>query len=338
MSDKSQSSDVLAAAVVGLGRIGSLFDAEPGRKTVWTHAGAYLALPARYRLVAACETDPANRAAFRVRCPDVPVYDTPEAMVAAAKPDVVSICTPAPSHASVLERVLIAGAPRAIWCEKPLADDLESAAQMVRRAREANTTLVVSFVRRWYPIWRAARDAVAAGAVGNVVCVRAALPNRLLSIGSHAVDLISFLGGKIETTRPFPIPALAQEGEPAVAAFFRLAGGAYGLHQVTGRKHEYLVEVEIVGSDGRMIVREDTGTLTVERFETSPRYDGYREPGAPQVTRIDASEGFSPFVAIAEEIAELLAGARAAPGCDGAAALEIQTALQTMVEAAARGD
>jgi predicted dehydrogenase len=321
------------AAIVGLGRIGSRFDEEASRTTVWSHAGAYLSRRDSFELAGACETDPANTAAFALRCPAVPVYRDLRSMLDAVKPAVVSICTPPAHHATALQEILSCESVRAIWCEKPLAMTVEEGAAMVAACRARGVTMVVSYVRRWLPVWARARDIARQGTLGTVRMVRIALPNRLWSMGSHAVDLVQFLGGSIERVVAMPIPRLFEEQEPAVAAMFGFAGGGYGIFEVTGWKANYLIEAEILGDEGRIVVREDRGTITREGFVPSTRYDGYREPGEVLVERVDTPDGFSPFVKIAGELAELLAGAQVAPTCDGEAALAVQRVLGQMNDA-----
>jgi myo-inositol 2-dehydrogenase/D-chiro-inositol 1-dehydrogenase len=323
------------AAIVGLGKIGSRFDEEPGRSNVWSHAGAYLARPQLFAIAGACETVAENAAAFARRCPDVPVAGDIASMLRVAKPSIVSICTPAESHNTVLTEVLRSDSVRVVWCEKPLAASARDGAAMVDACRARGVTLLVSYVRRWSPVWIRAREIVQSGALGAVRVVRIAIPNRLWSMGSHAVDLVEYLGGPVTAVTPFAVPDLAEEGEPAVAAFFRFSRDGYGLFQVTGWKANYLVEGEVVGDCARIIVREDYSTISCERFETSPRYEGYREPGKPDVQHVAIPANFSPFVAIAEEIGELLAGTRRDPTCDGATALAVQTALERMAACAA---
>lgn len=326
------------AAIVGLGRIGSRFDEEAGRTTVWSHAGAYLARPDRFTLAGACETDPANSAAFALRCPAVPVHRDLGAMLRAVQPAVVSICTPPAHHALALQEILACESVRAVWCEKPLAMSVEEGADMVAACRARGVAMVVSYVRRWLPVWARARDIARQGALGTVRMVRVALPNRLWSMGSHAVDLVQFLGGPIERVAALPIPELFEEQEPAVAALFGFAGGGYGIFEVTGWKANYLIEAEILGDAGRIIVREDRGTITREGFAPSRRYDGYREPAEAAAERVATPADFSPFVAIVDELAELLAARRAASTCDGADALAVQRVLGQMSEAARQKD
>lgn len=323
-------------AIIGLGRIGSRFDEEPNRKTIWSHAGAYLARPYLFKLAAACDVDADNASKFAARCPDVPVVGDVKEMLELAKPSVVSICTPADIHAQNLDQVLQCETVRAVWCEKPLATTPRDGAAMIEAARNRGVNLVISYVRRWTPIWMKASEIVRSGALGTVRVVRIAIPNRLWSMGSHAVDLIEYIGGPIAEVQPFSIPELNEEGELAAAAFFRYVNGGYGIFQVTGWKANYIVEGEIIGDAGRLTICENQGTITLEHFETSQRYAGYRELGSPNIEQINVPEDFSPFVAIVDEIGELLAGARRRPTSDGQTALAVQSALARMHEVTSR--
>ncbi len=321
------------AAVIGLGRVGSRFDEESGRKTTWSHVGAYLAHTGAFELVAACESDPTNAAAFRKRSPGVRVHDDLATMLAEARPEVVSICTPALSHPEVLLAVVDQTPDlKVVWCEKPLATTLAEGEAMVEACRRRNVHLVVSHVRRWTPLWRQFKALIDGGAVGTLRCLRLAMPNRLWSMESHAVDLALYLGGEVTELRVLPIPDLEQEGEPARVALLGLASGAYAIVQVCGRKARLIVEAEAIGDGGRLFVREDRGTITTERFGTHPSYAGYLQLGEAQIETVAAPETFSPFVAIAEEIAALAADSTARPTCDGAEALKVQRILEQMAE------
>jgi predicted dehydrogenase len=325
---------LVSTVIVGAGKVGSRFDEEPGRTTVWTHAGAYLACAHRFRLTGVCELDATNAEAFRRRCPQVPIFTDLATLLTEQQPELVSICTPGETHGAVLNAALKSTKLQAVWCEKPLATNLNEAATMVEACARRAIPLVVSYVRRWMPIWRRARAILENGTLGRPRVVRVALPNRIWTMGSHGIDLVQVLGGAIIEVVPLALPQLEEEGEPAVAAHLRLKSGAYGILQVTGCKANYLVEAEIVGDAGRLLVREDCGLITLELFEPSRRYQGYKELSPPTIERIEPPAGFSPFIAIAEEIADLLSGAVSRPTCDGAAALAVQHVLARLVKAA----
>jgi myo-inositol 2-dehydrogenase/D-chiro-inositol 1-dehydrogenase len=83
---------------------------------------------------------------------------------------VVAAATPA--HAELIELAAEAGIP--CFCEKPIALDLEATDRVLRRVGAAGTLLQIGFQRRFDAGYRAAREAVAAGALGRLRLVRAA--------------------------------------------------------------------------------------------------------------------------------------------------------------------
>jgi predicted dehydrogenase len=315
------------AVIVGLGRVGSRFDEEPGRRAVWSHAGAYLAVAGRLRLAAAVEVEPGNVGAFRRRCPDVPIAATIAEACGTDGVEIVSICTPAETHRRILEEALAVPGVRVVWCEKPLALSLADAEAMVEACRRHGVRLVVSHVRRWHPLWQRLREAAASGEVGTVRSIRIAMPNRLWTIGSHALDLLTMLGGEVRGWRGLDIAALAEEGEPARAALVDFAGGWYGILQITGRKANLVVEAEIICEDGRMLAREAAGEIEFERFVDSDQYSGYRQLQPIRTEMVGSLADHSPFVAIAEEISALLDDPARQPSCSGDDALAVQRLL-----------
>jgi predicted dehydrogenase len=333
MLQQPNSENRFAAVVVGLGQVGSRFDEEPGRKAVWSHVGAYLQLADRFVLSGAVEVSADNTAAFRKRCPRVPVYDSVAALNARHRPQIASICTPTELHGKALFDLLACPDLRLIWCEKPLSIDLVEARRMVDACRDRGVVLMVSFNRRWYPLWRRTRVLVQDGCIGELRSVRVALPNRLFTIGAHAVDLALMLGGHVEKVSALALPSLQETGEPAVCALLRYDSGASGIIQVTGLRQQLMVEAEIIGDDGRLLVREDNNEIRLERFAPSDRFSGYRQLAQPQYESALEPPGFSAFVAMAENAAAALIDG-VPPQCDGAAALEIQRILGLMSNSA----
>lgn len=321
----------LRAVVIGLGQVGWRFDEEVGRRSVWTHVGAYQASAAEYDLVGVCDVSPHARQAFASRHPNVQVFPEVEAMVRESAPDVVSICTFNQAHRMTLDAVLAAGRPRAVWCEKPLAISLADGEAMVGACERAGSILVVSHVRRWSPLWQSFKRRIDAGAVGTLRSLRVVMPNRLWSVGSHAVDLLLWLGGPVTAAAVMSNPCLEEDGEPAVNALLDCASGATGILQVSGGKSALIVEAEAIGDAGRLTLREDSGIITSETFGPSARYGGYRELTNRNAETVMQDDEFSPFVAVAHEIAQLCRGEISTPTCSGRDALATQRLLAQLV-------
>ncbi|MGW1407629.1 Gfo/Idh/MocA family protein [Streptomyces sp. NPDC002403] len=190
--------------LIGTGRIGSF------------HAGVLARHPEVDALVVT-DTDAARAAEVAHRTGATAVPGAAE--VFGAGVDAVVIASATSAHAELIGRAARAGIPA--FCEKPIALDLPGTLGALREVDRAGSVLQLGFMRRFDAGYRAARDAVRAGALGRLHTVRAV------------------------TMDPAPPPA----------AYLPLSGGLYRdclvhdfdmLRWVTGRE---VTEVYAAGSD-----------------------------------------------------------------------------------------
>jgi predicted dehydrogenase len=88
-------------------------------------------------------------------------------MLAAARPDILDIITPPPTHLPAIRMALDAGV-RAIICQKPFCGDLAAAREAAALAEAAGARLIVHENFRFQPWYRAIRAAIERGAIGEV--------------------------------------------------------------------------------------------------------------------------------------------------------------------------
>jgi len=184
--------------------------------------------------------------------------------------DVIDVCTPGDTHAEITLAALAAG--KHVLCEKPLANSVAEAEEMVRaaeNARAAGVRAMCGFNYRRLPAVTLLRDMIAAGRLGGIRHVRAAYlqdwivdpefpltwrlrretagTGALGDIGAHIVDLTQFVTGQRLTgvsaltetfIRERPVREGATETGPVTvddAALFlgRLSGGAVATYEAT---------------------------------------------------------------------------------------------------------
>lgn len=112
------------------------------------------------------------------------------------------------AHADLVERALAAGLP--VFCEKPLASDVDGTFQIVASAKKAGVPVQVGFQRRFDAGNAAAREALASGRLGWLHTVRSCSfdpapppPEYVPTSGGlfrdcviHDLDLIRFVTGR----------------------------------------------------------------------------------------------------------------------------------------------
>lgn len=150
----------LRVAIIGCGRI-----AAEG------HLPAYQAAAASglCQVVGVCDLDAARAERLAIAA-GVPAFASAAALLAATRPDVVSITTMPASHRELCQLALAAGCH--VLCEKPIALDTAEAAAMVAAAERAGRLLSICFEYRTWDEARYLRRRLDAGDLGHILAVR----------------------------------------------------------------------------------------------------------------------------------------------------------------------
>jgi myo-inositol 2-dehydrogenase/D-chiro-inositol 1-dehydrogenase len=275
-------SDGLHLGVIGVGRIGVL------------HAATLVELDGVAAVTLAdADTSRAEQIASEL---GTQAARSPEALVDAGV-DALVIATSTAGHVPMLELAGRAGLPA--FCEKPVALDLATLDALVEEVERAGILVQVGFQRRFDAGYRAAQEAVASGAVGNLLTLRAATHDPappaqeyIASSGGifrdlhiHDFDAVRFVTGQ-EVAEVYADGAVresawfAEAGDvDTAAAILRLSGGA--LVVLTGTRHDplgYDVRLEVFGTaDSIGVGLDDRCPLrSVEPGTTAHAGPGYR--------------------------------------------------------------
>ena len=125
------------------------------------HHDAWRRIP-EARLVAVADRDVGKAAAAGVAA-----FSSLEAMLDAARPDILDVIVPPEAHLDAIRTGLDAGV-RAVICQKPFCRSVAEAREAATLARARRVPLIVHENFRFQPWYRAMREEIAAGAVGTV--------------------------------------------------------------------------------------------------------------------------------------------------------------------------
>ena len=142
--------------LAGAGRIGAF------------HAGILSGLPAVDSVVIAdTDAERAGEVAGRLR---LEAADSPEHMLRLGL-DALVIAAPTRAHPGLIVAGTDAGLP--VFCEKPVAPDIDSTREVIKRVGGAAASVQIGFQRRFDAGYVAVREAVRSGALGWVHTLRA---------------------------------------------------------------------------------------------------------------------------------------------------------------------
>ncbi len=250
------------------------------------HAQAIAQTPGA-QLVAVCAGHP-ERAAALASAFGASVEPDVEALLARDDIDAVCLCTPSGQHAA--QGIAAARAGKHVLVEKPLAITLADADALIDACRVAGVHLGVALQRRTDPDFRAARDAIASGALGRMILGAITVPylrtqdyydsaawrgtwaldggGALMNQGIHLVDLLLWLMGDevVDVYAHSATLAHAIEVEDCVSATVRFAGGALGsIAATTAVAPGFPHRVEVYGTHGGLQIEGEA----IVRWETA---------------------------------------------------------------------
>jgi len=197
--------------------------------------------------------------------------------------DAVFITTPTFTHCPLTVEAAEAG--KHVFCEKPIALNLEEADKMISTARRHNVKLQIGFMRRFDPEIRRAKQLVDEGAIGRPVLMKSlsrgpGLPPKwaldpktglamIAEVSIHDFDsILWFMPSQLDevysVANPLIHPELAEEYpgyHDVYAAILKFKKGEIGI--VDGAcpvGYAYDARLEILGTEGLIMIGEVRGT------------------------------------------------------------------------------
>jgi predicted dehydrogenase len=199
------------------------------------------------------------------------VYEDYLEMLEEADLDVVSVCTPPSTHAPLVIGAAKTGKVRAIHCEKPMADTLADAREMVTVCERAGVQLTINHQYRFGKPYARAKELLDAGEVGELRRFEFG-HTTLFDMGSHFFDLCNWYNEGSDPTWMLAQVDYTQENkmfgvhnENQAIAQWRYENGVYGLAS-TGRGDDFGDGLfRIVGTEGEMRIGGPDGALRLRR-------------------------------------------------------------------------
>lgn len=287
----------------------------------------------------------AEAAADRFGCARAASY---EAMLARDDVDAVALVTPNHLHRAQVEAALAAGYD--VFVEKPIANTVEDGRAMAEAADAAGRIMMVGHNMRFSRSAVQAREALAAGALGEVVSFEihfsAANTRHLpadawrlrpdqcpllpvMQLGIHGLDLIHFLLGPIDEVFAFARSVTTRpEVTDSVTAALRIGDGPIGT-MVSSYCTQVLFEIRIAGTEGTLRM-----TPHSYWFRSTEATDG-RGDGPAETADHGAAYDAESYTRQMEAFGEALQD-RVAPesdGWSGLQALAVVEALQQSIQA-----
>ncbi|KRP58724.1 Gfo/Idh/MocA family protein [Pseudomonas trivialis] len=270
---------------LGIGLIGTGFMGR-AHALAFNNARAVFDLPLQLKLVVLADADGERAERCAKAWGFAQAQGDWQALINDPRVDVVAITTPNHLHYPMAMAAIAAG--KAVYCEKPLAVNLEQADAMRQAARAAGVITRVGYTYQHNPMIGLARQMIANGELGRIIsfqgefsedfmadpaspwswrCEVEHAGGALADLGSHVLSMARYLVGEVVSVcadtqtvhgqRPVvkgseTLQAIAVDDQ--THALLRFANGARGTVSSSWLKHGYKnhLSVEISGTEGTL--------------------------------------------------------------------------------------
>ncbi|MEL6529455.1 MAG: Gfo/Idh/MocA family oxidoreductase [Pseudomonadota bacterium] len=269
--------------IIGCGAIAGGYDAKRSLED-WplSHAGA-IARDERFELVACVDPDKAGRELFAKQWNIANAAGSLENLEAGPGAfDAIVIASPTQHHAEQLGWAL-GMQPKFVFCEKPIASDLERAQDIAARYSAARIPLAVNYTRRWAPDLVALAQQVHDGEWGTLISAVGTYTKGIVHNGSHMVDLLGMFVGEMRVHSVGPGWCDFWDDDPTVSAMLTTSDLGLPIHLVAGDA-EHVTQFELVLNfeRGEIAMRDGGMRIETRRVQDSKTFAGYRQLGLPE--------------------------------------------------------
>lgn len=233
-------------------------------------------------VVALNEPSPASLERFYQQCPgsiQLPVYSNYKDMIKKEDLDAVVVLSPHTLHYKQIMYSLNSNLH--VLTEKPMVCSIAEAKEVIKKAKEVNKILMISYQRHFEPPFRYMREQIQKGIIGEVQFVQALLSQEWLRLtrntwrqipklsgggqlndsGSHIIDVMMWMTG-LKIREVF---AMIEKFDVKVdinsALTLKFENGALGNLSVIGNAPVWHEDHTIVGSKGALLLRQGLGLI-----------------------------------------------------------------------------
>jgi predicted dehydrogenase len=275
-----------SAALIGCGRIGFLLEKDPLRKKPCTHFGGMKQAGVRVRYACDISRERLDLFGKAARLSDDSLF-TDYRLALKKSPGIVVIASWTHTHAPIAIAAAESGA-KVVVCEKPIAHDIKLARKMRDACASHGAALIINHERRYDGRYRAVKKLMEDGAIGEIRSIRGTLAARglssssdpklgggpLLHDGTHLIDMIAFLAGRITTVDGRIFRYGNDSGyEDLACAMLMTERGIPASIQVGGDTEYFGFGLEIFGRSGKIEI--GNGYQRIFTSKKSRLYEGF---------------------------------------------------------------
>ncbi len=261
--------------IIGLGKIAIGYDDDQLVKGIYTHAGAYNA-NSETKIAAGCDIDKEKLESFGKKLNIDALYSDYSEMLKNEELDIISICTHIDSHYVIIKEAVKYDI-KAIFCEKPMTDNIENADEIIQLCSRKNIVLAVNHTRRWDKGFQKVKEYIFNKEIGNVQKFTIYYNKGIFNSGSHVVDLLNYFFGEIEYLYSEYSYEEKNLGDPTLDVYLKFKSGLSGVFVGCNSDYFQIFELDIIGTKGRIYIKDIGYLFEYYKVGESDKFSGYKK-------------------------------------------------------------
>ncbi|WP_261303483.1 Gfo/Idh/MocA family protein [Paenibacillus andongensis] len=270
---------MFSSVVIGLGQIGLMYDFEEKRVHPSSHCLAY-ETNSHINLVAAADVNVTRESDLHRIAAKTRFYNNYlEMLNENSQVDIVSICTPPINRFNELREIIEISRARIIFCEKPLALNIEEAEHILKLVQTYNGIIVPNISRRWIPEFIQIRDFIRSNQYGSLQKIHARYTRGIYNSGTHLFDLIRWLTSDITEvfTANQVLTSADKDNDPSYSFLFKLQDGQTGYAEAFDDRHYYFFEIDLYFERGKIEIKQSGNQIFYYVNRAHSLFTGFQE-------------------------------------------------------------
>ncbi len=191
-------------------------------------------------------------------------------------PELVVDCTPAGARLVVASASLAAPTVRAILIEKPLGSTAADAIALRARIRASGKPAIVGYQRAFDGCYLETEALLRRGDLGRLRRVVALAYGGAFANMSHLLERTMAMAGRPREAALIGAPILEDDGDPGLCFSVSFEDDVEGTFLAVPRAGPGLIELDLIGSEGRLRISDSERRVELSRALASP--DGVARP------------------------------------------------------------
>lgn len=269
---------MLNAAIIGCGKIGCFYPRDPKRSGIYTHAEAYQNCQ-QTQLLALCDTDLQQAKRAQALWGGQYLYTNFLQLIKQQPIDLLSICTPDATHASIMKLVLQYNRAKVILLEKPIAMTLADALELKALAAASSCKILVNYSRCYDAKHIRVRNYIKQGKLGDLVSANGCYGKGILHNGGHWFNLFFFLTQrnlKITYATLLNYTTAYNENDPSPSVAGITPEGVHVSLQSLPYKNYALFEMDLFFEYGRIRITDSGGKVELFATAATASFESHR--------------------------------------------------------------